>query len=128
VLLHHVVIVEQPFTGGADVFRPVRGGEPGVRFLEDFAGSVEPPEKRCLSPSPSSNRQALTDGDLPGPLRQALGSKQLAPDGPGEPILAGVRPEQGSEEGEGLARAQRNGRYLEGGVFAGEQGSIMTAR
>jgi len=112
VLLHHVVVVEQPFTGGADVQGTVRGGEPALGFLEDPAGSVEPREKWGPSPSPSSDRQALTGGDLPGPLGQALGAEQLAPDGAGEPILAGIRPEQGSEEGEGAARAQRNGGNL----------------
>jgi len=114
VLLQHVVVVEQPLTGGADVFglAPIRGGEPGVGILEDLAGAVETGEKWCLPPSPSSGRQALTGRDLPGPLGQALGAEQLAPDRPGEPILAGIRPEQGSEEGEGAARAQRNGGNL----------------
>jgi hypothetical protein len=109
VLLHHVVVVQQPFTGGAHVFGPIRGGEPVVGLLEDLAGAVETREKRRLAPSPSSGRQALTGRDLPGPLGQALGAEQLAADGPGEPILAGVSPEQGSEEGEGATRAQRNG-------------------
>jgi hypothetical protein len=109
VLLHHVVVVEQPFTGRTDIFGPVRGGEPVVGFLEDPAGAVEAREKRGLPPSPPSGRQALTGRDFPGPLGQALGAEQLAADGPGEPILAGIRPEQGSEEGDGAARAQRDG-------------------
>jgi hypothetical protein len=109
VLLQHVVVVEEPFTGRADIFDTVRGGEPVVGFLEDPAGAVETPEKRCLPPSPSSGRQALTGRDLPGPLGQTLGAEQLPADRPGEPILASVRPEQGSEEGEGAARAQGDG-------------------
>ena len=107
-----MVVVEQPFTGGADVEGTVRGGEPALGFLEDPASSVEPREQWGPPPSPSSDRQALTGRDLSGPLGQALGAKQLAPDRPSEPILAGIRPEQGSEEGERAARAQRNGGNL----------------
>jgi hypothetical protein len=97
-------------------------------FLEDSAGAVETLEKWGLPPSASSGRQALAGRDLPGPLGQALGAEQLAADGPGEPILPGIGPQQGREEGEGAARAQRDGRDLKGGVFAGEQGSITMAR
>jgi hypothetical protein len=127
VLLQHVVVVEQPLTRGPDVFgpAPIRGGEPVVGILEDLAGAVETGEKWCLPPRPSSGRQPLTGGELPGPLGQALGAEQLAADGPGKPILAGIGPQPGREEGEGLAGAQGDGRDLKGGVFAGEQGSIM---
>jgi hypothetical protein len=52
-------------------------------FLEDPASPVETPEQWCLPPSPSSGRQALTGGDLLGPLGQTLGAEQLAADGPG---------------------------------------------
>jgi hypothetical protein len=103
VLLHHVVVVEQPFTGGADVFGSIRGGEPVVGLLEDLAGAVETREQWGLPPGPPSDSQALTGGDLLGPLGQALGAEQLAPDWPGEPILAGIGPQQGREEGEGAA-------------------------
>jgi hypothetical protein len=80
-----------------------------VGFLEDPASPVEPREKWGLPPSPFSGRQALTGGDLLGPLGQALGAEQLAADGSGKPILAGIGPQQGREEGEGAARAQRDG-------------------
>jgi hypothetical protein len=88
-----VVVVEQPFTGGAYVCGSVRRGEPGVGFLQDLAGAVETGEKRGLPPSPPSGRQTLTGRDLPGPLGQTLGAEQLAADRPGEPVLAGIRPE-----------------------------------
>ena len=81
-------------------------------FLEDSAGAVETLEEWGLPPGASPCRQALTGRDLPGPLGQALGAEQLPADRPGEPILAGIRPEQGSEEGEGAARVQRNGGNL----------------
>jgi hypothetical protein len=44
-----------------------------------------------------------------GALSEAFGAEQLAADGPGEAVLAGIRSEQRSEEGEGSARAQRDG-------------------
>jgi hypothetical protein len=56
VILDHVVVVEQPFAGGADVGPPVGGGgKPGVRGLEDPPGAVEAveqwgPAARALPP------------------------------------------------------------------------------
>jgi hypothetical protein len=83
-----------------------------VGFLDDAAGAVQPGEERGPSPGAPAGRQPLTGGDLLGPLGQAFGAEQLAADGPGEPVLAGVRAEQGSEEGERAARAQGDGRDL----------------
>jgi hypothetical protein len=112
VLLHHVVVVEQPLTGGTDIDTSVGGGEPPVGLFEDAAGPIQPGEKRGLPAGASPGRQALTEGDLLGPLGQALGAEQLAANGSGEAVLAGIRAEQGSEEGEGAARTQRNGGNL----------------
>jgi hypothetical protein len=41
VVLDHVVVVEQPFPGGADVDAPIgRAGEPVMRDLQDPARAV----------------------------------------------------------------------------------------
>jgi hypothetical protein len=128
VLLHDVVVVEQPLTGGADVSGPIGGGETVVGLLEDPAGPVQAGKERGPPSGPSPRRQALAGGDLLGPLGQAFGAQQLAPDGPREAVLAGIRSEQGSEEGEGAAGAQGDGRGLGGEMFAGEQGSIKAER
>jgi hypothetical protein len=80
VLLHHVVVVEQPLAGGADVPDvpdvpgAVRVGEPGVGVLEDLAGSIETPEEWGLPPGSPTDSDALTGRDFPGPLGQALGA------------------------------------------------------
>jgi hypothetical protein len=103
VLLHHVVVVEQPLTGRPDVRGPVGGAESGVRLLQDPAGPVEAGEQGSPPPGASADRQALSAGDSLGPLGQSFGAEQLAADGAGEAVLAGIRPEQGSEEGEGAA-------------------------
>jgi hypothetical protein len=78
-------------------------------FLEDPAGPVQPGEEGGLASGSSPGGQALAECDGLGPLRQAFGAEQLAPDGAGKAVLAGVRSELGGEEGEGAARAQRNG-------------------
>jgi hypothetical protein len=74
-----------------------------VGFLEDSAIPVEARQKRGLPPRAFPGRQALTGSDFPGPLGQALGAEQLAADGAGQPVLPGISPQQGREEGEGLA-------------------------
>jgi hypothetical protein len=79
-----------------------------VGLLEDAAGTVQAGEKRGSSPGTSPGGEELTGGDPLGPLGQTFGTEQLAADGSGEPILARVRAEPGSEEGERLARAQRD--------------------
>ena len=48
-------------------------------------------------------RQPLARRHLLGPLGQAFGAEQLAPDGPGKAVLAGVRADERHEEGEGAA-------------------------
>jgi hypothetical protein len=103
VVLDHVVVVEQPFPGGADVDAPIgRAGEPVMRDLQDPARAVEAieqgsPPTRLLSPvQPLAGRQAL------GALGQMLGAQQLATDRPREQIFAGVgtaRDEAGDELG-----------------------------
>jgi hypothetical protein len=50
-----------------------------------------------------------------------LGAEQLAPDGPGEAVLAGVRADEGHDEGKGAAELRRlyrsDGRDLFGGYW-----------
>jgi hypothetical protein len=69
----------------------------------------------------------LTGGDGLGPLGQAFGAEQLAADGAGEPVLAGIRAEQGSDEGEGAARARRDGGDLVGSTVMELLESITAA-
>ena len=68
-----------------------------------------------------------------------LGAQQLAPDGPGEAVLTGIRADEGHDEGEGAAelrRLYRNdcrdlgwdtllGAKAEPDSWSGTQGSIM---
>ena len=109
VLLHHVVVVEQPLAGRTHVGTPsligvgvARGGEPAVGVFQDAPGVVEPGEERG-APDRPLDRQPLTGRHLLGPLGQVLGAQQLAADGAGEAILAGIRADEGHDEGEGAA-------------------------
>jgi hypothetical protein len=91
VILHDVIVVEQPFAGGADVHTPVGGGgEARVRVLEDVPGAVEAVEERRPPARTFSPIQPLPRCQGLGSLAQVLGAKQLAPDGAGEQILAGI--------------------------------------
>jgi hypothetical protein len=91
VVLHDVKVVEQPFAGGADVYAPVGGcGEPRVRLLEDAPGAVEAIEERRPPAGAFPPVQPLPRGEGVGPLAQMFGAEQLASNGAGEQILAGV--------------------------------------
>ncbi|HET6578771.1 MAG TPA: hypothetical protein VFG66_10625 [Gemmatimonadales bacterium] len=105
-LLHDVVVVEQPFAGRADVGAPVgRVGETQVRALEDAAGVVEPGEERG-PPAGRTPGQPLPGGQVLGSLGQVLVAQQLAADRAGEQNLAGVG--AGAEAAEdGAAERQR---------------------
>lgn len=76
-------------------------------LFEDAAGAVEAGEERGAPTSTTPGGQVLSGGDGLGPLGQVFGAEQLATNGAGEPVLAGVRSEQGTEEGEGATRLQR---------------------
>jgi hypothetical protein len=102
VVLHDVIVVEQPLPSRADVKAPVGGGEPRVRVLEDAPGAVEAVEERRPAADAFSPVQALPRGQGMGTLAQMLGAEQFATDGAGEQILAGVGTawdETGSESG-----------------------------
>jgi hypothetical protein len=103
VVLDHVVVVEQPFPGGADVDALVGGaGEPGMRGLQDPARAVEAIEKGSAPARPLPPVQPLPGSQALGPLGQMLGAQQLATDRPREQVFAGVgtaRDEAGDEPG-----------------------------
>jgi hypothetical protein len=61
-------VVEQPFTGRADVRGAVRGRQPGVGFFEDPAGPVEAGQERGPPPGSFPGSQALSGGDIFGSL------------------------------------------------------------
>jgi hypothetical protein len=91
VVLHHVIVVEQPFAGGADVQAPVGGGaEARVGALEDAPGAVEAVEERRPPAGPFSPVEPLPRREGMGPLAQMLGAEQLATDGTGEQVLASI--------------------------------------
>jgi hypothetical protein len=62
-----------------------------VRFLEDAPGAVEAVEERGPPPGAFPPVQPLSRGESMGPLGQMLGAEQLATDGAGEQVLAGIR-------------------------------------
>jgi hypothetical protein len=127
VLLHDVVVVEQPFAGRADVGAPVgRVGEADVCALEDAAGVVEPGQERGPPPARPPG-QPLPGGQVLGPLGEVLVAQQLAADRAGEQDLAGIgagaeAAEDGAAEGkridgEGLnALAGRRRQRLRGSI------------
>ena len=112
-LLHDVVVVEQPITGRADVAAAVGGGgQPGLRILQDAARPVQPGEER-RAPACGAGGQPLALRQLLGALRQVLGAEQLAADGPSEEGLGCVRA-AGEDTEEKSSRSQRgNGGPLE---------------
>jgi hypothetical protein len=101
VFLHHVVIVEKPLAGGADVCGPVGGGgEPSVGVVEDDPGGVEPREEGRASAATGAG-QPLAGGKLPGALGEVLGSEQLAADRAGDEVLTGGGAPAGPSEDPG---------------------------
>jgi hypothetical protein len=129
VLLDHVVVVEQPLTGRAHVGLAVTvrvgiadGGEAPVGVFQDLPGVVEPGEERS-PPDRPFDRQLLARRQFLGPLGQVLGPQKLASDGAGEAVLAGIRADEGHDEGERAAKLRRfywsDGRSLGWGTVSG---------
>jgi hypothetical protein len=120
VLLHDVIVVEQPFAGRADVGAPVgRVGETQVRALEDAASVVEPGEQRGPPPARPPG-QPLPGGQVLGPLGEMLVAQQLAADRAGEQNLAGIGAATEAAE-DGAAQGQRiDGESLWNGTRATE--------
>jgi hypothetical protein len=114
-LLDHVVIVEQPLAGGADVDATVGGGgEAGLRIVQDAAGPVQSGEERGAPPG-APGGESLALGQVLRAFGQVLGAEQLAADGPGEEGLGRVRA-AGENTGEESGRSQRgNGKPREEG-------------
>ena len=105
-LLDDVVVVEQPLAGGADVDAAIGGGgEPGLRIVQDAAGSVQAGEERG-APAGGPDREPLALGQVLRALGQVLGAQQFAPDGTGEEALGRVRA-AGENTGEESGRSQR---------------------
>jgi hypothetical protein len=101
-----VVVVEQPFAGGADIDAAVGGGgEAGLRIVQDAAGPVQPGEER-RAPAGGPGGEALALGQVLRALGQVLGAEQLAADGSREEGLGCVR-EAGEDTGEESGRSQR---------------------
>jgi pimeloyl-ACP methyl ester carboxylesterase len=123
VVLHDVKVVEQPFAGGADVQAAVGGGgEPRVRFLEDAPGAVQAVEERGPPPGAFPPVQPLPRRKGEGPLPQMLGAEQLATNGAGEQILAGVGTawgEAGSEPDRLERSDSENLGWVTGAVYDG---------
>jgi len=106
VLLHDVVVVQQPLAGGADVGAPIGSrGEARVRVLEDAAGAVEAGEE-WGAPAGAPGDEALPDGQILRALAQALGAQQLAADRARQEVFAGARAAR-EEAGEDAGRLQR---------------------
>jgi hypothetical protein len=112
VLLHDVVVVEQPLAGGADVGAPIGSrGEARVRVLEDATGAVEAGEE-WGAPAGAPGDEALPDGQILRAFTQALGAQQLAADRARQEVFAGGRTAR-EQAGEPAGRLQRrNGEGL----------------
>ncbi len=127
VLLHHVIVVQQPLAGGADVGAAIGGGgELGVRVIQGAAGVVEPGEERRAPPVRRHLREPLPRGHVLGPLGQVLGAEQLAADRAGQQIVADVGARSESA-GEGAANVQRiDGEGLGSRVGTGAPGVVRS--
>jgi hypothetical protein len=92
VLLHDVVVVEQPVPGRAEVGALVGGsGEARVGALQDAAGAFEAGEQGRAPPAAGSRRrETLAGGRDLGALGEVLGAEELAVDRAGEEVLAGI--------------------------------------
>jgi len=105
-----MVVVQQPFAGGADAGAAVGGrGQPRVGVLQDFAGLFQPNQERGALSFAASGREPLLDGQAMRPFRQVLRPEQLAADRSGEDILAGIGAEKGSQDGKRATRVERDG-------------------
>ncbi|MDH4349410.1 MAG: hypothetical protein OEW17_11435 [Gemmatimonadota bacterium] len=100
-VLQHVVVVEQPVTGGADVVPEGAGdAETLVGCFEDLAGPGDAGEEWCAAPRAPAGDEMLPGRNRLGSFPEVLGAKQLSPDRSRQQFLAGVRaraPEQGKE-------------------------------
>ncbi|MBA3318490.1 MAG: hypothetical protein H0T50_10425 [Gemmatimonadales bacterium] len=86
-----MIVVEQPLPGGAHVQLLVGGvGQPEAGVLQDAPGPVEAVEQRGLPAGALAPVEPLLRGESVGPFGQVLRAQQLAPDRPGEQVLAGV--------------------------------------
>jgi hypothetical protein len=91
VLLHDVVVVQQPLAGGADVDGPVgRRGEPVVSVLENGTGAVQAGEERGAS-SGWPDDETLPGGQVLRALGQVLGAQQFPADRARQEVLPGGR-------------------------------------
>ncbi len=105
-ILDHVVVVEQPFSGGPHVRAPVGGGrEPGVGAFEDSPGAVEAVEEGGPPARAPAPVEPLAGGQSLGPLGQMLGAEQIATDRPREQVFAGVGA-AGNEAGDESGRLE----------------------
>lgn len=86
-----MIVVEQPLAGGADIQASVRrGAQARMGVLQDPPAVVEPVEERGPAADPLAPVQPLPGSQGEGSLRQMLGAEQLAADGAGKQILAGL--------------------------------------
>jgi hypothetical protein len=91
VLLHNVIVVEQPLSRrpGIDVsLRSFR--KPIVYAGENGTGRIESGQERRVAPHPGACCQALTARHFARALGEMLRAKQLTADGAGEQMLAAV--------------------------------------
>ncbi len=90
-LLHHVVVVEQPLARRPDVrSRRRRAHQPRVRVGQHLPGDVEPAEQPRLARSLRERADDLRASQAPRALGEAVGAEQLALDRTREEVLRGL--------------------------------------
>jgi pimeloyl-ACP methyl ester carboxylesterase len=103
-----------------------------VRLLEDAPGAVQAVEEGGPPPWAFPPVQPLTRGEGLGPLTQMLGAEQLATDGTGEPILAGIGPTACDETRGEPGRLERGDGddlgWLTGAVYDGSRSKASGTR
>jgi hypothetical protein len=118
-----VIVVEQPFSGRADLHAPVGGGgQARVRVLQDAPAAVEAVEEGGPSAGALAPVQPLPRRQGVGPLGQMLGPEQLAANGAGEEILAGLGTAWDESEGESGRLERSDGAdlgWMTGAVYDG---------